>query len=110
MTESFSHRDPDNTYVIDAESGAEMARLIDQDRIATRAMGGLFSERDDLSTIFDVLDIGCGPGGWVLDVAHHYRHRHQHEYDPVCPGVCPGAPASQRPLPGDECTPTPGLP
>ncbi len=72
MTLSFSHNQPENTYVIDAESGAEMARLIDQDRIMTQAMGGLFSEQDDLSSIFDVLDIGCGPGGWVLDVAHHY--------------------------------------
>ncbi len=73
MTRSFSQRDPDNTCVIDAESGAEMARLIDQDRLLTQAMGGLFCERDDLSTLFDVLDIGCGPGAWVLNVAHTYE-------------------------------------
>jgi ubiquinone/menaquinone biosynthesis C-methylase UbiE len=73
MSQPSSPLQPDNLYIIDAESGAEMARLIDQDRMITRAMGGLFSERDDLSMIFDVLDIGCGPGGWVLDTAHHYR-------------------------------------
>ncbi|MBA2391121.1 MAG: class I SAM-dependent methyltransferase [Ktedonobacteraceae bacterium] len=72
MTQSYSEGQSDNSYVIDAESGEEMARLIDQDRLVTRTMGGLFSEREDLSTIFDVLDIGCGPGGWVLDVAHTY--------------------------------------
>jgi ubiquinone/menaquinone biosynthesis C-methylase UbiE len=72
MAQSSSHNHTNNTYVIDAEDGAEMVRLIDQDRLITKAMGGLFSERNDLSTIFDVLDIGCGPGGWVLDVASHY--------------------------------------
>ncbi len=71
MTQSSPKGQPNN-YVIDAESGEEMARLIDQDRLITRAMGGLFSERADLSVIVDVLDIGCGPGGWVQDVAHTY--------------------------------------
>lgn len=64
----------ENTYVIDAESAAEMARLMNQDRIVTKGMGGLFSERTDLSTIKHILDIGCGPGGWALDVALTYPH------------------------------------
>ena len=34
-----------NVYISDPESGAEMARLIDQDRLITNGMGGLFSER-----------------------------------------------------------------
>lgn len=72
MTDSFTKGQPENTYVIDAESGAEMARLIDQDHLITQAMGGLFSEREEVSGLFDVLDIGCGPGGWVLDVARRY--------------------------------------
>lgn len=60
------------TYPLDAENAAEMARLLSQGRLVTKMMGGLFSERSDLSTIHDVLDIGCGPGGWVLDVARAY--------------------------------------
>ncbi len=60
------------TYPLDAENAAEMARLMSQGRLVTKMMGGLFSERSDLSTIHDVLDIGCGPGGWVLDVARAY--------------------------------------
>lgn len=63
----------ENLYVIDAESGAEMARLMVQDRLVTKSMGGLFPERtEDLADIQNILDIGCGPGGWVLDVAYKY--------------------------------------
>ena len=60
MAQSSSQDHTNNTYVIDAENGAEMVRLIDQDRLITQAMGGIFSERNDLSNIFDVLDIAAG--------------------------------------------------
>jgi cyclopropane fatty-acyl-phospholipid synthase-like methyltransferase len=49
-----------------------MARLTKQDRFYTEAMGGLFAERSDLSSLHSVLDLGCGPGQWVLDVAFAY--------------------------------------
>ncbi len=62
----------ESTYFIDAENAAEMARLTNQDRLLTQAMGGLFPPDIDLSRIHSVLDVGCGPGGWVLDVAHAY--------------------------------------
>jgi SAM-dependent methyltransferase len=62
----------ENTYVIDAEDAAEMARLIKQDRLLTEGMGGIFPESPQLSGVNDILDIGCGPGGWVLDVAFEY--------------------------------------
>jgi len=39
----------ESTYVIDSESGAEMARLMYQDRLLTKGMGGLFPERADLA-------------------------------------------------------------
>jgi ubiquinone/menaquinone biosynthesis C-methylase UbiE len=61
-----------NIYFIDPESGAEMARLTNQDHIVTKYMGGLFSELDDLSTIRRVLDVACGPGGWAQEVAFTY--------------------------------------
>ncbi|MDQ2904449.1 MAG: class I SAM-dependent methyltransferase [Chloroflexota bacterium] len=62
-----------NTYVIDAESATEMARLMNQNRLVTENMGGLFSEGAyDLARINTVLDIACGPGAWVLEVAHKY--------------------------------------
>lgn len=61
-------------YVIDAENAAEMARLLDQEKSLTAAMNGVLAEQDndDLHTVTDVLDIACGPGGWVFDIAHSY--------------------------------------
>ncbi len=59
-------------YVIDPESGAEMARLIDQDHFITEQIGGLFPPTVDPSTLHQVLDLACGPGGWAREVAFHY--------------------------------------
>lgn len=61
-----------NAYILPTESAAEMSRLIDQDRMATRAMDGLFPTNIDLSGIQHVLDVACGPGGWAQEVAFHY--------------------------------------
>ena len=62
-----------NVYFNDPESGAEMARLLDQDRLITKGMGGLFSERsNDFSGIHLVLDAACGPGGWAMEIA--FKH------------------------------------
>ena len=61
-----------STYVIDAESAEEMARLIRQDHLLNQHMGGLFPELSDLSHVQRVLDIACGPGGWALEAAFHY--------------------------------------
>jgi len=72
MAETQKTPHDDGTYFIEAENAAEMARLINQDRIISRCMGGLFPSQLDLTGIQDVLDIGCGPGGWTLDVAKMY--------------------------------------
>ncbi len=60
-----------NTYIFDSESPTELARLINQDALTTRAMGGPFSGLLPQQTagLHQVLDLACGPGGWVLDVA-----------------------------------------
>ena len=62
----------ENTYVIDAESASEMARLMHQDHMMTERMGSLFPSGIDLAQIHDALDLACGPGSWVLDVAYAY--------------------------------------
>ena len=77
MTQSNdSQRQTENTYLIDVESALEMARLLDQDRVMTKGMGGIFSEQEDtdLPGVARILDVGCGPGGWVNEVAQHYPH------------------------------------
>lgn len=63
----------ESTYVLDAESESEMARLLRQDRLLTEGMGGILSEQTDISSVQRALDIACGPGGWVLDVAFTYQ-------------------------------------
>jgi len=69
-TPANSSEKRDNVYFNDPESGAEMARLIDQDHVITQGMGGLLSERsNDFSGLQRILDIACGPGGWALEIA-----------------------------------------
>ncbi|WP_165423429.1 class I SAM-dependent methyltransferase [Ktedonosporobacter rubrisoli] len=59
-------------YVIDAENVAEMARLTRQARFMTQALG-LLPTPLDLTTCQKVLDIGCGPGEWIRELAERYR-------------------------------------
>ncbi len=65
-----------NRYVMPTDNAAEMARLIEQGNMATRAMEGLFPEDIDVSTIQRVLDVACGPGEWTQEVAFQHRHMH----------------------------------
>jgi len=64
-----------HTYLLDPESPSEMARLMLQDRLVTLGMHGIFPEHSHLESIQSILDVGCGPGGWALDVAHTYPDR-----------------------------------
>lgn len=59
----------ENTYIIDPQSGAEMARLLNQDHLMNEAMGDLFPKGVKLAHIHHVLDVACGPGGWAQEVA-----------------------------------------
>ena len=74
---SASQEQPDrrkeSTYVLDEESEMEMARLLRQDQLLTQGMGGILPDQHDLSNVQRVLDLACGPGGWVLDLAFTYQ-------------------------------------
>jgi SAM-dependent methyltransferase len=59
-------------YVIDIEQPAETARLIEQSKLISSAMGGLLPEALDLSGVRRVLDLGCGPGEWANTLAFDY--------------------------------------
>jgi len=62
--------DARNTYLFDVESMSEFTRLINQDRFVTRAMGGVRTDLPDLPPDAKILDLACGGGGWVLDMAY----------------------------------------
>lgn len=70
--QNSAYEQKENPYVLDAESAAEMARLMRQEQLLTSGMGGVFPEQIDLSGIEHVLDLACGPGGWALEVAYTY--------------------------------------
>ncbi len=65
-----------HTYVLDPESPAEMARLTNQGRFITKAMGGPLAEQtqETRDRLEHVIDLACGPGGWALDLAFTYQH------------------------------------
>lgn len=69
MTEAI---ESENSYIFDPENASEIARLRERNDVLKKALGGLFPERTDLAGITRILDVGCGPGGWVVDVAHSY--------------------------------------
>lgn len=58
--------------VIHPESAVETVRLLNSARLYTALMGGLLAEQPDPAVFQDVLDIGCGPGLWALDLAFTY--------------------------------------
>ncbi len=63
---------PENSFVFDTENASEAARLMERNEFFRKAMGGPFPERADLDGINRILDIGCGPGGWIIDIARSY--------------------------------------
>jgi ubiquinone/menaquinone biosynthesis C-methylase UbiE len=59
------------TYPIQS-SEKELTRLMIHDRLMTAMMGGVLSEHADPTIFRSVLDVGCGPGGWVIEAARTY--------------------------------------
>lgn len=62
----------ENTYILDVANAAEMVRLMHQSDLVTRGMGGLFPRDLEITPAARILDVACGSGGWVLDVAFTY--------------------------------------
>lgn len=58
-------------FVQDRSNQEELKRLIVQERMITDAIG-LLPEQDDPNRFRRVLDIGCGPGGWIIEMAQTY--------------------------------------
>ena len=77
MTTAPGSEDRDNKYFI-TDSEAELARLVEQERVISKALGGLLPEHADqaafVAPMQRVLDVACGSGGWVLNMAQTYPH------------------------------------
>jgi ubiquinone/menaquinone biosynthesis C-methylase UbiE len=59
-----------NTYFVQGYATEnEVARLHIQDGMITRAMGGVLPEQQQPSRFQEILDIGCGTGGWLIELA-----------------------------------------
>jgi ubiquinone/menaquinone biosynthesis C-methylase UbiE len=75
MPASFDPRVNDNpsTYMVqDRKNQKELSRLVIQDQMVTTVMGGVLPEQADPTIFQRVLDVGCGPGGWIIEAARTY--------------------------------------
>src|SRR5260370_14641304 len=70
--------DPSQTgnYYILGNTDTETVHSVEVDKYFNRSIGGPLPEQPEqsLSRIHRVLDIACGPGGWVLELAYAYPH------------------------------------
>jgi ubiquinone/menaquinone biosynthesis C-methylase UbiE len=63
---------PSTYFVQDRRNPKELVRLTIQDQMITVAMGGVLSEQADSTAFRHVLDIACGTGGWLIELAQIY--------------------------------------
>jgi ubiquinone/menaquinone biosynthesis C-methylase UbiE len=69
MTEAH---ESENSYLFETENASEAARLLERNAFLSRALGGPLPEQTYMHSVRHILDIGCGPGGWAIDVAQSY--------------------------------------
>jgi ubiquinone/menaquinone biosynthesis C-methylase UbiE len=63
-------REQSSTYFVqDRANQEEMKRLQLLDRTTTASMGGVLPEQPDPTIFRCVLDVGCGTGGWLIELA-----------------------------------------
>lgn len=74
-TSHDSRREQIGTYPVQVRSQEdEKKRLHLQDRLINASMGGLLPEQADPARFTSVLDVGCGTGGWLIELAKAYPH------------------------------------
>ncbi len=72
MSTNPSREHPSTYFVQDRSNLDEMARLSIQDQMLTASMGGVLAEQTDPAKLQQVLDVGCGTGGWLIETAKTY--------------------------------------
>jgi len=60
---------PSTYFVQDRSNQEELERLQIQDHLYTAGMGGVLPEQPDPTAFPRVLDVGCGTGGWLIELA-----------------------------------------
>src|SRR5262249_11781900 len=63
---------PSTYFVQDRSNQVELKRLQLQDRMLTASMGGVWPEQKNPTRFGSVLDVGCGTGGWLIEVAKSF--------------------------------------
>lgn len=63
---------PSTYFVGDRSSKDELTRLTIQEHMVTTSMGGTLPEQTNTSGLRRILDVACGPGGWLISVAKEY--------------------------------------
>lgn len=63
---------PSTYFVQDRSNEEEMRRLQIQDQMITSDMGGVLPEQDNPASFHRVLDVACGVGYWLIELAKAY--------------------------------------
>jgi ubiquinone/menaquinone biosynthesis C-methylase UbiE len=72
---STPHHEHSSTYYIqDRSNEDELLRLVAQDQMMTASMNGVLAEQADPSRLRRVLDVACGTGGWLIQLAREYPY------------------------------------
>jgi ubiquinone/menaquinone biosynthesis C-methylase UbiE len=70
--ESHKNERPSTYFVQDRRNKEELRRLTMQNQMLTASMGGVLPEQADPTVFRQVLDVGCGTGGWAIEAARMY--------------------------------------
>lgn len=72
-TSNGPSREHPSTYIVqDRSNEEEMIRLQIQGQMITAGMGGVLPEQPRPTSFQRILDIGCGTGDWLIEVARTY--------------------------------------